>query len=282
VTEGTTAGSTTERIVRALAAGGCLDPQGEATALIEAAGGGTGTVDDLVARRLAGEPMAWIAGWVRFCGLRVRVDAGVFVPRPHTQALARRAVELLPDDGVAVDLCTGCGAVAAVLRSAHPNAAVFATDVDPAAVANARHNGVDALLGDLDEPVPSDVDGRVAVVTAVVPYVPTEELHLLPRDVLEHEPRRALHGGPGGKGLLVRAAAAAGRLLGPGGSVLLELGGDQADAIAEALEEQGLSGVTVLRDEDGRDRAIEARAIEARAPRTRARARAPGTPPPGG
>lgn len=253
------AGPTTERIARALAAGGCVDPNGEAAVLIEAAGDGAGAIDDLVARRLEGEPLAWIAGWVRFCGLRVRVDRGVFVPRPHTQALARRAAELLPDDGMAVDLCTGCGAVAAVLRSAHPDATVFATDADPAAVANARRNGVDALLGDLDEPVPSGVAERVDVVTAVVPYVPTEELHLLPRDVLERESRRALDGGPGGTAILVRAAAAAGRLLGPGGSVLLELGGDQAAGIATALEEQRLSGVAVLRDEDGRDRAIEAR-----------------------
>jgi release factor glutamine methyltransferase len=253
------AGATAERIARALAAGGFVEPEGEAAALIEAAGDGSGAIDDLVARRLGGEPLAWIVGWVWFCGLRVRVDRGVFVPRPHTQALARRAAERVPDDGVAVDLCTGCGAVAAVLRSAHPKATVFGTDADPAAVANARRNGVEALLGDLDGPVPSGVAGRVAVVTAVVPYVPTEELHLLPRDVLEHEPRRALDGGPGGTAILVRAAATAGRLLGPGGSVLLELGGDQAAEIATALEEGGMSGLRVLRDEDGRDRAIEAR-----------------------
>jgi release factor glutamine methyltransferase len=253
------AGATAERIARTLAAGGFVDPEGEAAALIEAAGDGTGAIDDLVARRLGGEPLAWIVGWVSFCGLRVRVDRGVFVPRSHTEALARRAAELLPGDGVAVDLCTGCGAVAAVLRSAHPNATVLATDVDPAAVANARRNGVDASLGDLDGPVPSGMAGRVDVLTAVVPYVPTEELHLLPRDVLEHEPRRALDGGPGGTAILVRAAAAAGRLLGPSGIVLLELGGDQAAGIATALEEEGLSDVKVLRDEDGRDRAIEAR-----------------------
>lgn len=259
MTEEIAAGPTTERIVRALAAGGCVDPEAEAAVLIEAAREGAGTIDELVARRLDGEPLAWIAGWVSFCGLRISVDRGVFVPRPHTQALARRAAQLLPDDGVAVDVCTGCGAVAAFLRSAHPNATVFATDVDPAAIANARRNGIDALLGDLDEPVPPAVTGRVDVVTAVVPYVPTEELHLLPRDVLEHEPRRALDGGPGGTAILLGAAEAAGRLLGPGGSVLLELGGDQAAAIATALEERGLSEVRLLRDEDGRDRAIEAR-----------------------
>jgi release factor glutamine methyltransferase len=259
VTNGIAPGPTSERVVRALAEGGCVEPEAEAAALLGAAGAGAGAIDVLVGRRLRGEPLAWITGSVRFCGLGVRVDPGVFVPRPHTQPLARRAAELLPEDGVAVDLCTGSGAVAAVLRSARPRATVLATDLDPAALACARGNAVDALVGDLDEPIPREVRGRVDVVTAVVPYVPTEELHLLPRDVLEHEPIRALDGGPGGTAVLVRAVAAAGRLLRRGGGVVLELGGDQAGEIARALAAQDLSEIRVLRDEEGRDRAIEAR-----------------------
>ena len=253
------AGPTGERAVRALAAGGCVDPEGEAAALLEAANEGAGAVDALVERRLQGEPLAWITGRVWFCDVPVRVDRGVFVPRPHTEGLARRAVDLLPEDGVGVDLCTGSGAVAAVLRSERPNAIVLATDLDPVAVACARANGIEALPGDLDAPIPAEVRRRVDVVTAVVPYVPSEELHLLPRDVLEHEPRRALDGGAGGTAILVRAAAAAARLLRPGGSVLLELGGDQAAEIATTLADEGLNGARVLGDEDGRDRAIEAR-----------------------
>jgi release factor glutamine methyltransferase len=95
--------------------------------------------------------------------------------------------------------------------------------------------------------------------TAVVPYVPSEELHLLPRDVMANEPRPALDGGPRGTTVLGRAALAAGRWLGPGGSVLLELGGDQADEVATMLADVGLSGIAVHRDDDGQDRAIEAR-----------------------
>jgi release factor glutamine methyltransferase len=191
--------------------------------------------------------------------MRIRVDPKVFVPRPHTQALARRAVSVLPAHGIAVDLCTGSGAVAAVLRSARPHAAVVATDVDPAAVACARRNGVRALLGDLDEPLSASWRGRVDVITAVVPNVPTEELQLLPRDVLANEPRLALDGGPGGMLVLVRAAEAAARWLRPDGSVLLELGGDQAHELATILADVGLSEIRVHRDGDGRDRAIEAR-----------------------
>ncbi len=196
---------------------------------------------------------------MRFCGVRVGVDPGVFVPRPHSEGLARRAVSLLPAVGIAVDLCTGSGAVAAVLGSARPSAAVVATDVDPVAVACARRNGVRALMGDLDEPLPPSLRGRVDVMTAVVPYVPTDELHLLPRDVLANEPRHALHGGPRGTTVLGRAADATARWLRSGGSVLLEIGGDQAGEMASALADVGLSEIRVHRDGDGHDRAIEAR-----------------------
>lgn len=254
-------GPATERdaVLAALARGGSIAADLEADALIEASRARTTPVEALLVRRLRGEPLAWITGLVRFCGLAIRVDAGVFVPRPHTQRLARRSASLLPDDGIAVDLCTGSGAVAAVMRSEHPNARVLATEIDPAAAACARCNGVDALIGDLDEPLPSFVRGRVDVVTAVVPYVPTEELHLLPRDALEHEPRRALDGGPNGTVLLMRAAEAAARLLRPGGRVLLELGGDQAAEIGPAMTSFGLTGVSVHRDDEGQARVIEAR-----------------------
>ncbi|HEY7658999.1 MAG TPA: HemK/PrmC family methyltransferase [Actinomycetota bacterium] len=250
-------------IAHALAAGGCVAPDAEADALLAAAGEGAGSIDALVERRLRGEPLAWITGWVRFCDLRIRVDPGVFVPRPHTQSLARRALDLLPDAGIAVDLCTGSGAVAAALFSRRPQALVLGTDIDPAAVACARRNGVRALVGDLDEPLPAWIRGRVDLVTAVVPYVPTEELGLLPRDVLEHEPRRALDGGPRGTAMLVRTVRAAARWLGPGGGVLLELGGDQAVELASVVVDAGLRDIRVHRDDDGDVRGIEARLPEA-------------------
>jgi release factor glutamine methyltransferase len=258
------------RIVAALANAGCVAPDAEADALFEASNEGLGPVDRLVARRVRGEPLAWITRRVRFCGLSVHVDPGVFVPRPHTEALARRAAWLLPDGGTAVDLCTGSGAVAAVMQAAHPDAEVVATDVDPTAVACARRNGVEAFESDLDEQLPRSLLGRVDVVTAVVPYVPTEELHLLPGDVLANEPRRALDGGPGGTAVLLWAVEAAERLLSPGGGVLLELGGDQSGEIASALAGAGFGKIRLHRDGDGRDRAIEARRPEtvgARRPR---------------
>ncbi len=260
-------------MLHALAEGGFVAPDAEADALLRASSEGVGSIGELLARRLGGEPMAWITGSVQFCGCRVRVDPGVFVPRPHSEWLATRAASLLPDDGIAVDLCTGSGAVAVVLASAQPRASVVGTDEDPVAVACARRNGVHALEGDLDEPLPAAWRGRVDVMTAVVPYVPTEELHLLPSDVLAHEPRRALDGGPRGTAVLERAVEAAARWLRPGGSVLLEIGGDQAEALTPTLAEAGFSDLRVHRDDDGRDRAIEASLLEA------AGANAPSMPP---
>ncbi|MEA2447712.1 MAG: release factor glutamine methyltransferase, partial [Actinomycetota bacterium] len=110
------------RLIEALADGGFFAPEAEADALLVASGEGAGPIWELVARRLSGEPLAWIIGWANFCDIRVRVDPGVFVPRPHTEAMARRAVTLLPTLGVAVDLCTGSGAIAVVMKAARPQA----------------------------------------------------------------------------------------------------------------------------------------------------------------
>lgn len=246
-------------IVDALLRGGSIAPDQEADILLIASGEGAGPIDALVARRLQGEPIAWIAGWTEFCGVRIGVAPGVFVPRPHTEGLAQRAASLLPDDGVAIDLCTGAGAVARYLMAMRPRAAVIATDIDPVAVACARRNGVDAHLGDIAEPLSPVLRRKVDVVTAVPPYVPRGELHLLPRDVREREPAHALDGGPAGTDLLVRVAEAATQLLRPGGSVLLEIGGDQADEMKIVFGELGLSELRVHRDDEGQDRAIEAR-----------------------
>jgi release factor glutamine methyltransferase len=196
--------------------------------------------------------------------LRIAVDPGVYVPRPFTEALARRAAALLPTEGSAVDLCTGSGAVAAVLGSAEPAANVVATDVDPVAVACARRNGVDALLGDLDAPLPRELRGRVDVLTAVTPYVPTDELRLLPRDVVAFEPRAVLDGGVDGTLVQDRVVRAAPAWLRRGGHALIELGGDQASSIAAAMDDAGFVGIRIHQDEDGDDRWIEGSCTEAR------------------
>lgn len=245
--------------VARLAAAGFLAAEDEAAALAGAAGGEPARLDTLVARRLTGEPLAWIVGHTVFAGHRVTVTPGVYVPRPHTEAVAARAVDRLPADGVAVDACTGSGAVALTLHRARPSARVVATDLDPEAVACARGNGVEALQGDLLAPVPAELAGRVDVVVAVVPYVPTPALPLLQRDTFRFESTLAYDGGPDGAHLLRRLAADARALLRPGGHLVAELGGDQAEAIVAGWTALGYRQITVLADDDGDARAVEAR-----------------------
>lgn len=232
----------------------------EAAELVAAAADAAGLAA-MVARRVTGEPLAWITGTIRFCGLEVQVHPGVYVPRWQSETLATTAADLLPEDGTAVDLGTGSGAVALVLRSSRPGARVLATDTDPLAVACARANGVDVLAGDLDAPLPADLAGRVDVVCGVLPYVPTGSLRLLPRDVTAFEPRTALDGGADGLALVSRAVRAAARLLAPGGWVVLEAGGAQFEELAVLCRRSGFRGLRVLEDGDGDPRAVCARRV---------------------
>ncbi len=254
-----------------LARAGFLAPVAEAAELAAAATGGD-ELQAMVERRRTGEPLAWITGTTTFCGEAIHVHPGVYVPRPQTEAMALAAVDLLQEDGIAVDLCTGSGAIAALLGRRRPTARVLATDLDPAAVACARSNGVDAIPADLATNLPSEITGHVDVVTAVVPYVPTEALHLLPRDVQAHEPKLALDGGEGGTELLERAIEVAAQLLRPGGHLLLELGGTQDQLVAPILDRQGYRAATAQRDEDAELRFLVAVRSWA-APRGRAGAR---------
>jgi release factor glutamine methyltransferase len=254
-------GSLRARVASRLAEAGCVAPSEEAGELIEAAANDEGLLDRLVARRVTGEPLAWVTGSHRFAGHRIVVHRGVYVPRWQSEPLARRAVELLPEDGLAVDLCTGSGAIAVALARARPKARVLGTDVDPAACACARDNGVEVFAGHLASPLPEDDRGHFDVVVAVVPYVPTDQLGFLPRDVREHEPLLALDGGPHGTRVLGQAVWAGAELLRPGGSLLLELGGDQAEELAGVLAVAGFAPASLFEDDDGDVRGIEAKKL---------------------
>jgi release factor glutamine methyltransferase len=211
-----------------------------------------------VRRRLTGEPLAWITGAVSFCGLTVHVDPDVYVPRWLSEQLALRAIDRLRPTGTAVDICTGSGAIAAVLQANRPRARVVATDVDPRAVACALANGVDAVVGDLFAPLPEDLAGTVDLIVGVVPYVPTLELPLLQRDTFTFERPLSYDGGPDGTDILRRAIREAPNYLRQGGALLLELGGNQANLLERELSDLGYIDLNVLRDEDGDTRGIEA------------------------
>ena len=241
-----------------LARAGFIAADEEADALLARAAGDGELLDSLVARRLTGEPLAWIIGRVSFCGLEIRIDPGVYVPRWQSEPLARRAAERLPDNGTAIDLCTGSGAIARTLMSKHPGARVVTSDLDERAVACAMANGVEVYLGDLFAPFPRALQGRVDVVVGVVPYVPTPALPLLQRDTFAFESALAYDGGRDGTEILRRVLTDAPRFLRRGGALLLELGGHQAGALRDDLARLDYVDVSVLVDEDGDVRGIEA------------------------
>lgn len=214
-------------------------------------------LESLVRRRLDGEPLAWITGTATFAGVVVAVHPGVYVPRWQSMELARRAAARLPDDGVAVDLCTGSGALAVALRAVRPRATILATDTDARAVACARANGVEVLHGDLFAPLPAALHGSVDVVVAVVPYVPSPALAWLPGDTLRHEDAAHYDGGPDGTAFLRRVVAEAPAFLKPGGGLLLEVGGEQAALLEDVLAAHGFAAGATWRDEDGDLRGLE-------------------------
>jgi release factor glutamine methyltransferase len=245
-------------LARRLSVAGFVAAEEEADELMACAGGDGEILESLVGRRLTGEPLAWITRQVSFCGIDVRMDPGVYVPRWQSEPLARRAVDRLPVEGMAVDLCSGAGAIAKVLKEMRPGARVVATEIDERAVACAGANGVEIYGGDLFAPLPATLGGRVDVIVAVPPYVPTPALRLLPRDTLAFEATLSYDGGDDGTTILRRIVAESPRFLVGGGALLLELGGDQADALGHQLARLGYVDVTVWADEDGDVRGLEA------------------------
>jgi release factor glutamine methyltransferase len=247
-----------ESLVRLLSNAGFIAAGAEADELYTCAAGDTELLNSLVERRLTGEPLAWIVGSVSFCGVRIRVDPGVYVPRWQSEPLARRAAERLPARGVAIDICTGSGAVAKTLMTHDRGARVVASDIDPRAVACATANGVETYLGDLFMPLPRELEGRVDVVVGIVPYVPTSALPLLQRDTFTFESALAYDGGDDGTDILRRVISDSPRFLRPGGALLLEIGGIQADALSADLARAGYMDLNVLADEDGDARGLQA------------------------
>jgi release factor glutamine methyltransferase len=247
-----------ESLVAVLSGAGFVAADDEAVELLACAGDDPGLLALLVDRRMAGEPLAWIVGGVTFCGRQVRVDPGVYVPRWQSEPLAHRSVDRLLPSGVAVDVCTGAGAMAMTLGIAHPAARIVATDICERAVACAISNGVDARPGDLFSPLPPTMAGSVDLVVGVVPYVPTVELARLPRDTLIFESAVPYDGGTDGTDVLRRVLAEARHYLRPGGALLLELGGDQAEVLGDQLDRLGYADPAVITDDDGDVRGIEA------------------------
>jgi release factor glutamine methyltransferase len=235
-------------VVARLRAAGCVFAEDEAALLVEAASGAA--LEALVDRRVAGEPLEQVLGWAEFCGLRLAVAPGVFVPRQRTRLLVREAVALARPGSVVLDLCCGTGAVGVAVAAAVGSVELHAADVDPAAVACARRNGAGSFHeGDLYEALPAALRGRVDVLVANAPYVPTGAIALMPPEARDHEARAALDGGDDGLDVQRRVAAGAPEWLAPGGALLIETSRGQAPGTLAAVTRAGLTA-RVVTDED--------------------------------
>ncbi|WP_326834233.1 putative protein N(5)-glutamine methyltransferase [Amycolatopsis rhabdoformis] len=240
-----------EVLVARLRAAGCVFAEEEARILGEAAAGDDAVLEKLVRRRVAGEPLEYVVGWAEFMERRFVVAEGVFVPRHRTELLVRLAAGFARPGGVVLDLCCGSGALGATVAAEVPGIELHAADVDPVAVRCARLNvegsvfggagyGGSVYEGDLFEPVPRRLRGRVEVLISNVPYVPSAEVALLPPEAREHEPLVALDGGADGLDVLRRVVREAPQWLAPGGRVLFETSEGQAGPAVAAVTRVGL------------------------------------------
>ena len=246
------AGFSEPAIVRRLRAAGCVFAEDEARLLLDTAPD-QAALAAMVDRRVDGLPLEHVLGWAEFCGLRIEVDPGVFVPRRRTEFLIQQAAALGRPGALVVDLCCGSGAMGAALASALGGVELYAADIDPVAVACARRNtagfGGRVFAGDLFEPLPAALRGRIEILLANVPYVPTEEVGLLPPEARIHEPLVALDGGADGLDVLRRVTAAAAYWLAPGGRLLVETSERQARQAVEAFTAAGLRPRLEVSDE---------------------------------
>jgi len=213
-------------------------------------------------QRCHGVPLQYLTGEQQFLDLVLGVAPGVFVPRPETEVLVERALEVL--DGAAapvvVDIGTGTGAVALAMKRRRPDAVVYSTEVSSDAVAVARANAsrhaldVQVLEGDLFAPLPPKLEGRVDMVVSNPPYVTEEEYEDLPEEV-KAEPYEAL---VGGVDVLRRLVEGSPMWLSPGGWLVVEIGAAQGEEVAGLLGDR-FEAVEVLSDLAGRDRVARGR-----------------------
>lgn len=195
-----------------------------------------GELSRAVEQRISGISLQVILGWAEFHGLRVEIDPGVFIPRFRSEFLVDQALTVCNLDSIVVDLCCGSGAIGMAIISTLPHIGLYSSDNDPTAVHCAKKNflsfGGEVFEGDLFQPLPAKIKGRVDVLVANAPYVPTFAIDMMPREAREHEPRATLDGGIDGLDIHRRIASEANTWLSPGGHVLVETSEDQAGVMA--------------------------------------------------
>jgi release factor glutamine methyltransferase len=267
-----------------LRAGGVDDPQQELRWIVERATGRTAVeqvaalhdpvterevrhVDQMVARRAKGEPLQYVLGRWGFRTLDLMVDRRVLIPRPETEVVAGLAIDALPPGGVLVDLGTGSGAIAlSAAAERWPDVEVWGTDasVDALSVARANLAGlgrraavIRLVEGDWFGALPDELRGRVNVLVSNPPYVAAGEV--LPPEVVDWEPVDALVSGPTGLDAIEVIVAGATDWLTPDGTLVVEIGESQGDAVGALARAAGFTEPRIEPDLTGRDRALVAR-----------------------
>lgn len=260
-------------VVARLRAAGCVWAEDEA-ALLEEEAGTAADLEVLLARRVAGEPLETVLGWAGFLGRRLVVARGVFVPRRRTELLARTTLAQVaarsgtprPGRLVVVEMCCGVAPVAACLEALAVE--VHAADTSAVALECAARNVPTAALhaGDLYAALPEGLRGRVDVLAANAPYVPSDRIATMPPEARDHEPAVALDGGRDGADLHRRLAAGAADWLAPGGVLIIETSAAQAHLTTGAMAAVGLATEVRVDDEVGGCVALGARPVRSRAP----------------
>lgn len=239
-------------IITRLRDSGSVFAEDEAELLVSVAG----TLDELTAmvdKRVVGLPLEYILGWTEFCGLRIVVEHGVFVPRRRSEFLVQQAIAIAhPHHNIVVDLCCGSGAIGLAVATELNDSQLYAVDVDPSAVRCARRNLAtfgQVFEGDLYEPLPKELRERVDILMANAPYVPTEGIVTMPQEARLYESMVALDGGADGLDVQRRVIAGASLWLAPGGNLIIETSQRQATATADIYSRHGLVPRIVQSDE---------------------------------
>jgi release factor glutamine methyltransferase len=218
----------------------------------------------LAARRAAGEPLQYVTEVAAFRHLQIAVGPGVFIPRPETELVAEQAMTRLPHGGSLVDVGTGSGAIALAVAGERPDATVFATESSAPAMSWAQRNRdalgakVELVACDLLSGLPARLKGSFDVVVSNPPYIDRAEAIVLPAEIVDHEPHRALFAAERGLDVAIRLADAALPWLKSQGWLVLEIGRDQGHSVTALLGAAGYDHVAVKPDLAGHDRIAEA------------------------
>ncbi|WP_370325696.1 class I SAM-dependent methyltransferase [Euzebya sp.] len=264
----TSAGEALDRrgVVARLSAAGVPSPEADARWLLEAFADDPAALVVAVRRRESREPLQLILGTAAFRYLELRVEPGVFIPRPETEVLVDLALDRLPAHGVVLEPCTGTGAIACAIASEGAPSRVVATDADAAAVDLARRNAapwpvVEVHHANLLAGVDPALLGAVDVLVCNPPYLDPAQLAAAEPEVRDHDPVAALVGGETGWEVIADLVAAAPHWLRPGGWVLIEDDPSRVDQTVQALDHH-VGPAHVEADLTGRPRFAVARHVE--------------------